>query len=93
MTGIRLDGKPRRAHKPRDEAVAKRAAEYRALQLRALELGKELASNRGESVVFAFDDSLPGDIARFEVIRLLRKERPELEHARVSDAVKEMLEP
>lgn len=59
----------------------------------AIKLGRVVARERSVSFAGLFRDTLPGDLARLEVLRRLRKQFPESTSTERDDAIREGLTP
>lgn len=59
----------------------------------ALRAGREYATEQGLGFVAAFQDSLKGDLARLQVLRLLRRSFPKVPRAALNDLIEELLTP
>ena len=59
----------------------------------ALRNARDYAAAHGLNLVSAFDDTLCGDIARFEILRRLRRSYPSIAAATLDNLIEELLTP
>ena len=63
------------------------------LRSTAFALARCSAAGRGQRLVAAFDDTLSGDIARFQLLRMLRRRFPGLSVRRIAALIEEDFTP
>ena len=63
------------------------------LRSTAFALARRSAARRGQRLVAAFDDTLSGDIARFQLLRMLRRRFPGLPVRRIAALIEEDFTP
>lgn len=68
-------------------------ANAKSLRSTAFALARRSAAARGQRLVAAFDDTLSGDIARFQLLRMLRRRFPELPARRIAALIEEDFTP
>jgi hypothetical protein len=68
-------------------------ATAKSLRSTAFALARRSAAVRGQRLVAAFDDTLSGDIARFHLLRMLRRRFPELPARRIAALIEEDFTP
>ncbi|MEO7034014.1 MAG: hypothetical protein ABI548_09030 [Polyangiaceae bacterium] len=54
---------------------------------------REYAADHGVRFVAAFEDTLPGDLARLHVLRRLRRSFPKMPRAALNELIEELLTP